>query len=622
MKRFAFALAFTALSTVAAIAPAATDRDAIDRTARDAYRADEFEFCTHPSKPFGARQRALCSLAAEIEDCKGFADACADEEPPKLDEWANLARILAPFARILLYLFVLGVIVALIVPIVLGVLKRNRERKLHGERESTPNVATIRRDEARPEDVSDAEAALRVADEYRRAGDLKRALAVYLAASLAALARRGAIRIARHRTNGEYVRACADGESRGALREIVREVDQVEFGGSSPTEESVERAASNASAIVRRAMTIATIAIAVWGLGCTPPRRGSDPAGNELPTHVLERNGFEVGSLSTSLSTLPIPRKGEVPPAVIVDLEKVSLEDETRAHLLRWVEAGGTLVLFGAGRDGSWPIEPKTKPVLADTTELVVRADDPDNDDEGTVVAPGARTARAEGFSWADDSLANETIAKLGNVTYASRRHVERGLILAVANDDLFTNIGVMPRRNAAALVAIVRSAATTRQLRIARAEDGVLPPSNPFSALVAAGLGKGAWHALVAAIVLFLAYGIRQARPRSAEPQERRLFAEHVTAMGAFYERARAHSHALGAYGRFVELRLHDALPRGADPVAFLASRSESDPEHVAKIYARATSATANDEPRGDELQTIEELRRLVEEALDPRRG
>jgi hypothetical protein len=192
-----------------------------------------------------------------------------------------------------------------------------------------------------------------------------------------------------------------------------------------------------------------------------------------------------------------------------------------------------------------------------------------------------------------------------------------------------------MPRRNAAALVTLIRAAShdpgrkltvlpsgavNLGELRIARAEDGVPPPSNPFAALVAAGLGKGAWHALAASILLFLAYGIRQARPRMDEKRGRRVFAEHIVATGAFYERTRAHAHALGAYGRFMDLRLREALPRGSDPVAFLASHSDADPARIAELYARATTAKADDEARGDELVVIEELRRMVEKALTSR--
>src|SRR5262249_3121519 len=142
-------------------------------------------------------------------------------------------------------------------------------------------------------ELEDAEVALRLAEEHRARGELKKALGLYLAASLAALDRRGAIRIARHRTNGENVRACEEETARTPLRGTVRAVAEVEFGGAAPTDDAVLRVATRAQAIVRVAAT--AIALAALALGCSAVRKGADPAGDELPIEVLRRNGFNVG---------------------------------------------------------------------------------------------------------------------------------------------------------------------------------------------------------------------------------------------------------------------------------------------------------------------------------------
>jgi hypothetical protein len=209
--------------------------------------------------------------------------------------------------------------------------------------------------------------------------------------------------------------------------------------------------------------------------------------------------------------------------------------------------------------------------------------------------------------------------------------------VIGVAGSDLFTNIGAARPANAAALAAIMELAAEPGSERsergmtgsaflgrdppsiihVARQEDGIPPPSNPFAAIIQAGLAKGAWHALAACLVLFLAYGIRHARPRPTPPPARRIFAEHVEAVGALYGRTNAVAHALSAYGRFAEMRLRERLPRGADPAAFLATRAGVDPAHAAKVYARATTADANDPIKGDELATIKELRAMLAAAL-----
>jgi hypothetical protein len=604
-----------ALAMVSASTAAAQSNDPIDQTAKDAYVEGKYAFCTAPTKPLGGRQRGLCELAAEIEGCKGFLDACQLRPEPKNRSWLEgLAEWLGPIARALLYVLVGGIVLVVAIPVIRALMKRWRNTKLTTPAHDEPNRALLV--EPPPvvlEEISDAEAALRLAEEHRARGELKRALALYLAASLSALNRRGAIRIARHRTNGEYVRGCTDDVARPPLREIVREVDKAEFGGTEPTEEALGRVSTSARAIVRvTTMTLLALALAS---GCTPPARGSDPAGDELPTNILERNGFKVGGLDHSLATMPIP-EGEgselLPlPIVVVDVEKVPLEDDARAHMMRWVEAGGVLVLFGDVRD--WPEEARPVDTGADTRDLVVRMS---NDDEDETEIRGARVARRSGFEW---KAASEPVAFLGEKTYAARRRFGKGVVLGIANDDLFTNVGMMPPHNAAALVTLLRSTAGEERhdVRVARAEDGIPPPSNPFAALMAAGLGKFSWHALAAAIVLFLAYGIRHARPRPSDRKERRAFAEHIEATAAVYGRTRAHGHALAAYGRFVDGRLRETIPRGSDPIQFLAQRSGVEAAEVAKLYERAMTVKADEAPRGDELTVIEELRRLMEKAL-----
>lgn len=652
---FAAATATLASSTVApALAaneprpiPGAHDPEGIDRTAKEAYEEGNYAFCKAPNRPLGIRQRGLCELAAEIEGCEGYAKACSAGQVPNDRSWLErLASFLGPIAKALLYVLVLAIVVVIAIPVIRALLKRSRDRKLRPPAAEKPNVGVVvEQAPVLAEGISDAEAALGLAEEHRARGELEKALGLYLAASLAALDRRGAIRVARHRTNGEYVRACEEKASRAPLREIVREVDRVEFGGAPPTDDAVSRVATRAQAIVRVATSALVLALALSSSGCSAPRHGADPAGDELPIAVLERNGFKVGSLGTSLATMPVPGDdaAEGAPVVVVDVEKVPLEDEATAHMMRWVEAGGVLVLFG--RVDAWPGELGAKPAAVETRELVVRTPDPnggledmDSDEEAEVIAApveieGARTARSDAFTWREAGpLEVEPLAFLGKDTYAAKRRIGKGLVLGVANDDLFTNVGIMPRGNAAALVTLIRSASHdpfrvlpigpsgavgVGEIRVARAEDGIPPPANPFAALVAAGLGKGAWHALAAAIVLFLAYGIRHARPRPADKKERRAFAEHVEATGAFYARTRAHVHALAAYGRFVEMRLREVVPRGADPVAFLAARSGVDPARAAEVYARATSAKPDEAPRGDELTLIEELRRMLEKSL-----
>lgn len=603
--------------------PAASSASSASRTEVDAIRHEpRFTFCSKPKRPMFLRQRDLCALAADAPDCEGFAKACGDPQAEQEREAksSGLAALLAALARGLVWLLVVAVVLAIAFPLLRALLRARRDRAL-ADRPPEPNAAlsVSKKPPPEPERITDAEAALREADDHARRGELTRALGLYLTASLAALDRRGAIRLARHRTNGEYVRSCSDETAQAPLREIVREVDKVEFGKLAPTGEGVARVAARASALVRPMLL--TLLVLIVGCGARAAAAVDDPAGDELPMEILRRSGYAVSYLPTSLAALPMPGKEATAPIVVVDVGAVTLEEEASAHLVRWVEGGGVLIL--AGPPTQWPSELHATTAHATTRSLQVLTDDEAGRD--------AHVATMQALDWPGA----EPIARLGDHVYGARKDLGQGVIVGLAGSDLFTNIGAASSEGAEALVAILDLAARDRtradltrgaglaspslyQVHVARGHDGVPPPSNPFSALVQAGLGKGAWHALAAALVLFLAYGIRQARARPNAPPARRAFAEHVEATGAFYGRARALGHALAAYGRFAEMRLRERVPRGGDPVAFLAARAQVPHAEAARIWKRATEANAEGPPRGDELATIRDLRALLVKALE----
>lgn len=597
-----------------------------------------FTFCKKPKRPLFERQHELCSLAAGLEDCEGLKAACgdpaaADSVKKKESSTGAFGLFLAALAKVLVWVLVVAVVLAIAFPLLRALLRARRDKQI-ADAAPEPNqaVAVARKPAPEPSPIEDAEATLREADEHARRGDLGRALSLYLAASLAALDRRGAIRIARHRTNGEYVRSCSEDRSQDSLREIVREVDKVEFGKLVPTGEGVARVASRASSVVRTpggrgaSAAVAGLFLVLLVLtGCGPRSQWSgpiadDPAGDELPMELLRRSGYSVSYLPRSIAALPIPSETRSAPLVVVDASRVALEDEAEAHLIRWVEAGGILVLLGP--PALWPAELHVETDRASARTVNVLSEE--------VVAQGALAATPRALRWPGA----EPIATIGDRVYAAHKNMGRGAIVGIAGNELFTNVGVAPAANAEALVAILDLAAqdraridamrgvpepaSTYEIEVARGQDGVAPPSNPFSALVQAGLGKGAWHALAAALVLFLAFGIRHARARPPEPVARRAFAEHVEATGAFYGRARALGHALAAYGRFAEMRVRERIPRGGDPVAFLAARAQVPHAEVARVWKRASEASPHDPARGDELATIRDLRAMLVKALE----
>ena len=581
-----------------------------------------FSFCNSPKRPLLMRQREMCSIASEVQDCDGFRAACGETVPEEKEKSRDWLAALAPVGRVLVWLLVIAGVFGLLAPLVMAAMKLRRDKAI-ADPEKVKNTATaiVKEQAPEPESIADAEAALREAHEHAQRGENMRALALYLAASLSALDRRGAIRIARFRTNGEYVRACNDESSKMALREIVREVERAQFGKIAPNAEAMTTVASRATAVVHAARVVATMMVVMLVAGCGLSGRGfNDPAGDELPMEILRKSEFQASYLSTSLTELPMPAQFHSSPIVVIDVGSVRFEPESEAHVLRWVEAGGVLVLAGAPE--SWPAELKASGTkLADRHYTIF---------SGSGEIDNATAQEPRELKW----QSAHAFARIGSHMYGAREFKGQGAIIGIAGSELFTNIGVSIPANADALVAVMtdalsdrkmldnaRGALTDSELRtiqFARAGDGIEPPSNPFTALQASGLGKGAWHALAAAIVLFLAYGIRHARAKPEGLATRRAFREHVEATGAFYGRTKAFPHALAAYGKFAEMRIRERLPRGGDVVGYLAARVNVPRDDVERIWRRATEAKAEDPVRGDELKTIAELRSLLARALE----
>jgi hypothetical protein len=643
-------LALLALLAVAPPAHAAFDPARAQADVDGAMSEGQYPFCSAPRAPLSPSARALCPHASEIPACRGFLADCASATPPPATPpsrtwpWSGhaltLPAVVGRAAQMLVWLLVAALVTAILIPVLRAIARAKRGNDPPG---LAAPLEAPRADEVVV--VNDEELLLSRGDELARAGRFGAALQHYLAAGLRALDKRGSVRITRDRTNGEYVRGCTDAGARPVLRAIVREVDRVQFGGEEATPESVARASHWAAALVR-ALPLLALALALAGLpGCgsagrgssTVPRAGDDPAGGELFLDVLRRQGGDVATLGTSLASLPLPERGERVAAVVVDLEHTDLDDDTRDHLVEWVDAGGILVL--AGHLAGWPKAfgatatqrevPLGAALSSGPHELTVRRllarsalDDSDGDDDasgkaGVYAETAERGVLASGPAMNFAAPAEGVASFADGTTYAAVLPHGGGFVLGIASDELMTNVALARPGNAAAMVAVF-SNADRLALRIADAEDGVSPPSTPIAALLRVGLGTGLVHALLAVLVLFAAAGSRLARPRPILPPRRRAFAEHVEAVGALYARTHSAPHALAAYARFADERLHARMPRGsADVAAFLASRARVPVEACQRLWARAVQAKAGAPPLGDELAVLRELSAVYAAAM-----
>ncbi len=620
------ALLVLAFLTVPSVAHAAMDPVRAKADVDAAIAESDYSFCREPREPLSLRARSLCGHAAAA-GCQGFAAACARAETvpghgSRKEGSSGLPTIRVPgavsrIARWVVWLLVAAILGVVLVP-ALRAMARARLRARGPDSQQTAQVSALV-SVPEPPPTSSGSVLLDRADALARGGDTAQALEVYLAAALQALGERGAIQLARHRTNGEYVRSCAEEGARDLLQGIVRDVDRVKFGGEGVSGDAVSRAARGATFLVR-ALTPVLLALSLaLSLGCggkggPTARVGDDPAGDELLYDVLRRQGLRVEPLESALASVPLPAVGEPALAVIVDAERTDLDAETRAHLVSWVDAGGSLVIAGAPE--TWPREFGMAPRFGSGLTVTATRGDPDTPEGGTEQAKLVwgraiePPANAESVAWLDDGT-----------TYAAMVPYGEGVVLGLATGELMTNVGLARSRNSGAAVAIL-SHVSGAEIRVAEEDDGVAPPTTPLAALSRAGLGVGLAHALVASLILFLAVGTRLSRPRPAPPPRSRAFAEHVEAVGALYARAGAASHALASYARFAEERLRARMPRAprqrrwgyvagrTDVASFLASQTHLPADVCERLWARATaSRAAAAAPLGDELAVLEEL-------------
>jgi hypothetical protein len=631
VRRAVFACAFVAALALPARAGAALDPGRAQNDVQETIREKAYPFCSAPHQPLSLRARELCPSANEIPSCEGFAAACsAANESPRVPRFGGSATALGAFlrtlAQALVWLLVAALLLAVLVPIVraLGRLKREDKDEPEPREKARSSQAVLP-----PEALSDEETILRRASELAARGENAAALELYLAASLRALDKRGAVRLAAHRTNGEYVRACADANAKPALRDIAREVDRVKFGGAAAAPEAVARAAQLALWIVR-SLPVGLLGIAIalcMGCGGGPARvrhAGDDPAGLELLPEVLRRQGVHVEPLGSSLASMPLPGPEETSPAVVVDLERTPLDDDTSEHLVAWVDAGGVLVLAGSPADwpaafGVSPASPKGHKVTA--RALITRGGSDDEDEASHESGPVYAHEERHGELTTNLGLTfREPVERAAwfedDVTYSAVLAHGRGYVLGIATDELFTNAGLARPGNAPTTVAVLSN--TGRQsFAIAEPDDGVAPPSTPLAAMLHAGLGPALGHAVLAALLLFLAAGVRLAHPKPTPPPLRRAFVEHVEAVGALYARTRSAPHALATYARFADDRLRARLPRQTGDIAgFLASRARVPLEKCQRVWARATAARGGARPQGDELAVLAELAALYSAA------
>ncbi len=588
-------------------------------------------FCEMPRVPPSADAVRLCKLAEEVPDCAGFVKQCDDlfkrPEPsePVSGFWGDLARFIANVAPFIGWAVLILGVLTLLYFIGAAIWRRMKKEPEPELAPASAKVTVIAPLAAAPVETGTPESILGRAEAALARGDLHAALFGFLHAALRALDVRGAIRITRDRTNGEYVRSCADEWARPELRTIVREVDVVQFGGRSPELDRVRDAGRRAAMLVRGAVAmIVLLSLGLIGCKQNPMTKASDPAGFDVAKELLAKQGFVLKRPESSLARLEPPTASEkAPTAILIDVSKTMLDEDANAGLERWVRGGGHLVVFGPV--WAWPTAFKASPVFTTTRDVdidatAIKLDCDEASDEceakaaealarmGAREPRPARLATGVAFKWANQDGRTIAAHRDGGAAYASIGDFGSGWVLGVASSDLLTNVGLKRKGNPAALIALL-SHLDTQEIVHVDAYGGITGPSNPLAALLKAGLGLPIGHAVAFVVLLALAVGARSRAPRRAPPATRRAFVEHVEATAALYAHAKAAPHALASYGRFVLERLRTRVSKGGDVVSTLAHRAGATKEDVQRVLDRAQHVKAGDQKRGDELAVLREL-------------
>jgi hypothetical protein len=147
-----------------------------------------------------------------------------------------------------------------------------------------------------------------------------------------------------------------------------------------------------------------------------------------------------------------------------------------------------------------------------------------------------------------------------------NQRPAKRWCCCPAPDHRLFTNASLLVAENAAFLVALF-SATSVLAIEFADELTGA-SPANPLEAVARGKLAPLMIQLLIALGIFGLAKGFPLGRPREGREfwsGSRRVFADHVRALGLSYAKARAGRFALGLYGGYAIDRLRERLAIGS---------------------------------------------------------
>lgn len=442
--------------------------------------------------------------------------------------------------------------------------------------------------------VRDVSALLEQARAAASAGDFNKAIQRAHAALLHRLDHDGLIRVAPFRTNGDYVRDLnARPELRSPVREIVRDVEQVQFGTASPDATLYDRVLKRIIPIATRRGETLLLLLGLGLLACEIEKSypfDRSPSGANAVIELGKVYELDIGFRTVPLEDIdPGEERGDDRKGrTLVLLHDVPYPTDIEWHeLMLWADNGHHLVLAGVApptdlgvaiESGLSGHDLKVSSTFAETYgELdVITAD------EDRLV-----TTRTDG-----DVLLETPAGEPYAIHY--ERAYSGGDITIFADDRLFTSGGLMLRDNPEFLVRFLTELGAS-DIEFA---DGLLDlgADTPAEAIANTHLTPVILQLMALLAILYFWRGVRFGRPVDPPMRSRRQFTEHVEALGSQYARARASRHAVRLYAAWALDRLRERTQTSRQPGLYplaqaIAGRTGDDENRVMETLAEAAS-------------------------------
>jgi hypothetical protein len=633
----------------------------VEREVERILEQDRYYFCAGDTdyRPDIDDQR-WCELAAayEFRNCPGFERVCGqalehsstplpegsaegqsssdDSEPgranpgartePKPEPETYTLPDLGGFAQVLMWALLIGMVIAVVWAIAKNFVRSDDDNDapdLGPEPDASESLVAARAQLRRAVET-DVQRLLARAEAAAARGEHEAAINDVYAALLRRLEGERLIVVERWRTNGDYIRALRSRPAlRDELREVVREVEQVQFGAAPAEAGRYADIRARVLAVVGRATLAVALALGLGAqLACDEPVApnsdaaalaglGTGPMDQRAVAELLLAFDIEARHRAETIDQLAQTR------GAIVLLGGVDLGEQDWDRLLTWVKSEGGMLVIASGLE--FPRNVGVDYTPGDERSDLVHEQLDAYFQDFDYAAPAGRLLdlrnRTLGHTEVllerprDQALADVDVWGFGVEDgqtvidpdeaeaglYAVRRELgdAGGQIVVLAEEDLFTNAALIVADNGAFVVNLFRSAGVD-EVEFINAYTGA-GADNPFDSVRKAKLSALFVQILVFLGLLYAAVGIPFARLRDPERRSRRAFAEHVRTLGQRYAQARASRYVACLYAAWALDRLRERLLPGGrgsslHPLAqAIAGRTGRDEAEVMRILVEA---------------------------------